>query len=122
MTDQPHTGPTGADPQQMRDQATALHDAAAKLEAAADALECSTPEGATVLGGRCLQDALLEATEPGEVFHYRDAFHRLRAAGISPTGRDPMNTLLAVMTRSPYFSTARPRTGEWRQHAPEEIP
>lgn len=106
--------------QALRAQATALRDAAAKLEVAADALEGSPPEGATVLRGRAIIDQLDELVAPGEAVHYRDALRRLHEAGYAPTGKDPRNTLLTALTRSPYYSTTRSRTGIWRRHEPHD--
>jgi hypothetical protein len=106
----------------LREKAHTLRRAADQLDAAADALEVAEamdrPEGAELLGGGALIDALMAVVEPGEEVHYLEMHRRLLAAGIVPKGKDPRNTLLAALNRSPYYTPGRARSGLYRRNEP----
>jgi hypothetical protein len=102
---------------ELRDRAAQLRAIADQLDSSANQLE-GVADDETLLGGRKLIEAAQDVVEPGEVVHYVTIANRLSRCGVFPRGKAPLNTLLAALNRSPYFSRDKPRSGEYRRHAP----
>ena len=103
--------------QSRRSEAAALGGIAVKLESLARRLERDVlaPGEREVLSGRAIAEVLRTLTHDRTVYHYKDLFARLLAAGFECSGHDPEATMLANVSRSPLWEKAgEPRSGEYQ--------
>jgi hypothetical protein len=55
--------------------------------------------------------------EPGQAVHYRDWFALLKSAGFTVSGKDPLATFLAQVSRAPEVEPIGERSGRYRLRA-----
>lgn len=73
------------------------------------------------LRGQRLRDVAVEILDdhlgPGEEIHYREWYELLLAAGHHISGKDPIATFLAQITRAHEVERVAPRSGRYRLRA-----
>ena len=60
---------------------------------------------------------LRREVQPGQAVHYRDWFALLKAAGFAVSGKDPLATFLAQVSRAPEVEAVGERSGRYRLRA-----
>lgn len=60
---------------------------------------------------------LRRETQPGQAVHYRDWFALLQSAGFKVTGKDPLASFLAQVSRAPEVEAVGDRSGRYRLRA-----